>query len=128
MDILIENVDWIAVIVGTVIAFGAGAIWYSQKVFGRKWAEGVGLSMDGDAGSMGMAMVAQAVATFLLAWVVGVIETSGSFVLAILVAVTIASLMKAGGLFIKKSRYAIAVDSGFVLVMVLIMIGVHMVL
>ncbi len=37
------NVNWLAVIVGAVAAFGAGWLWYSDMMFGQKWREGIGV-------------------------------------------------------------------------------------
>ena len=47
MESLMMDVNWLAVGVGTVIAFMLGAAWYSPKMFGKKWAEGVGLELTG---------------------------------------------------------------------------------
>ena len=46
MPELTDNVNWLAVIIGFVLAFALGWLWYSPKLFGRKWAEGVGLDHD----------------------------------------------------------------------------------
>ena len=116
------GVNWTAVIAGAVVAYMLGWLWYSEKMFAVKWREGIKLSPD-DNSSMLPAMVAQAVGTFLLAWVVGITETTNNIGLAILIELTIAVLMKAGGLFSQKSRYAIMVDSGYVLAMVAVMIA-----
>lgn len=128
METLIQDVNWLAVVVGAVVAFAVGGLWYSKKLFGTKWAESVGINTDDGSGSMGMAMLTQATGTFLLAWVIGVTQTTGSLMLAVLIAVTISVLMKAGGLFTQRSTYAIAVDSSYVLVMAAVMIAAHMVL
>ncbi len=63
-------------------------------------------------------MLAQAVGTFLLAWVIGITATTDSLALAILIALTIAALVKANGFFTQKSKYAIMMESGYILVMV----------
>lgn len=118
------GVDWTAVVAGAVAAYLLGWLWYSEKMFGKKWAEGVGLVMTGS-GGMGMAMVAQAVGTFLLAWVVGVLAVNDSLSLTILIAITIAVLIKAGGIWSQKSRYAIMVESTYVLAMVVVMVVAH---
>jgi hypothetical protein len=49
-----------------------GWLWYSPKLFGEKWAKGIGVEL-GNATQMPMAaMIWQAGGTFLLSWVVGV--------------------------------------------------------
>ena len=123
MEELTTNVNWIAVIVGAVVAFFLGWIWYSPKVFGRKWAEGVGIDLDTECDKMPVAaMVTQAIATLLLAWVVGVTAAHNALFTMILITVTIVLLMIAGGFFTKKSGSAIFTEAGFVVAMVVVMI------
>ena len=123
MEELTTNVNWIAVIVGAVAAFLLGWIWYSPKVFGTKWAEGVGIDMNDTTCKMPVAaMVAQAIATLLLAWVVGVTAAHNALMTMILITVTIVLLMIAGGLFSQKSTYAIFTEAGFLVAMVVVMI------
>ncbi|MGI9305436.1 MAG: DUF1761 domain-containing protein [Gammaproteobacteria bacterium] len=116
------NVNWLAVIVGAVVAFVLGWAWYSPKLFGKKWAEGVGLSLEGASGPPMAAMVTQAIGTLLLAWVVGVTAANDALMTIILIVLTIVFLIVAAGLFSKKSRYAIATEAGFVVAMAAIMI------
>jgi hypothetical protein len=117
-----DNVNWIAVIVGAVVAFLLGWLWYSPKLFGTKWAEGAGVKID-SAQSMPMAaMLVQAIATFLLAWVVGVTAAADQLLFVILIILTIGFLFVAGGLFSQKSRYTITTEVGFVAAMAVIMI------
>ncbi len=125
MTEITANVNWLAVGVGTIIAFIVGAFWFSPKVFGAKWLEGVGMKMEPNA-SMPMApMIAQFIGTFLLAWVVGVTAVSEALFTIILIAITIMVLVIANGLFIKKSNYAITIEAGFIAAMVAIMIVVQ---
>ena len=128
MTDITANVNWLAVGVGTVLAFALGGLWYSPKLFGTKWAEGAGVSIGANDGQPKAALVTQLIATFLLAWVVGVTAANDALVTIILVTVTIAALMAAGGMFARKSRYAIVTEAGFVVVMVVIMILIHAVL
>ena len=72
MQEITANVNWLAVIIGAVLSFLLGWLWYSPLLFGRKWAEGVGVPL-GSASQMPVgAMVAQIVGIFLLAWLFGV--------------------------------------------------------
>jgi hypothetical protein len=34
------GVNWPAVLLGTVLAFGLGMIWFSPRMFGKIWSEG----------------------------------------------------------------------------------------
>lgn len=122
------NINWLAVVVGAVIAYLVGWIWYSPKVFGDKWMEGVGISVEGETKPPLAPMIMQLIATFLLSWVVGVTATHNAFYTIILIIVTIVALVIAGGLFCQKSCYAIGVESGYIVVMAAIMIITQMIL
>ena len=91
-------------------------------IIGVKWAEGVGVSIDDSSGPSGFAMAAQAIGTFLLAWVVGVTAAADALLTIILIVLTLVVLMVAGGKFSQKSGYAIVTETGFVVVMAAIMI------
>ena len=125
MEELLVDVNWVAVLAGAVAAFIVGWLWYSPKLFGTKWAQGSGVNINDDSGPMMPAMIAQAVGTFLLAWVIGITATTDSLSFAILITLTIAVLVKAGGLFSQKSHYAVRVDAGYIIVMVVVMIIAH---
>jgi len=124
MEEIIANVNWIAVIVGAVAAYGLGMLWYSPKMFGAKWMAGAGVSPDSK-GPVRHAMVAQAVGTLLLAWVIGITAATDSILIAILIAITISVLIKANGLFGQKGKAAIMVEAGYVIAMVAVMIVAH---
>lgn len=124
MDTLLLEVNWLALIVGAVAAFGLGWAWYSDMLFGERWREGIGISPD-DTSSMMWAMAAQAFGTFFLAWVIAVAETFGSLQLVILLALTIGTIIKANGLFTQKSHYAIGVEVGYIWLMVIVMVLTH---
>jgi Protein of unknown function (DUF1761) len=125
MTEITANVNWLAVGVGTIISFIVGALWFSPKVFGTKWLEGVGVKIEPNASMPMAAMIVQFIGTFLLAWVVGVTAVSEALFTIILIAITIMALVIANGLFIKKSNYAITVEAGFIAAMVVIMIVVQ---
>lgn len=42
----LAGINWLAVVVSTVIAFAVGAFWYSKTMFGSIWLEEVGLTDD----------------------------------------------------------------------------------
>ena len=115
------NVNWLAVIVGWVLAFLLGWLWYSPKLFGEKWAQGVGVEL-GSADKMPMgAMISQAVGLFLLAWVVGITAASNALLTFILIVAAIAVLMASGGLFAGKSTYAIRTEAGYLVAAAVVM-------
>jgi hypothetical protein len=121
MEELFVHINWTAVIIGAIAAYALGALWYSPKMFGAKWAKAVGISMDKKS-MPPYPMIVQGIGTFLLAWVIGITERTGALYTAILVAITIAALIKANGLWSNKKIYAIKVEAGFILAMVLVMI------
>ncbi|MGR3290044.1 MAG: DUF1761 family protein, partial [Paracoccaceae bacterium] len=102
MQELTANVSWMAVIVGAVVAFVVGALWYSPKLFGTKWAEDVGIEL-GSASEMPMgAMAGQAIGLLLMSWFVGVTAGNNALLTVILATVAFTVLQYASGLFSKK--------------------------
>ena len=106
MEQLIIDVNWIAVVTGAIVAYALGALWYSEKLFAKKWKAGIGTPAVANMPMM-PGMFTQAVWTFLLSWVIGITETTNSIGLAILIGLTIAILIKANGFFAGKTKYAI---------------------
>ena len=125
MDEIVLNVNWVAVIVGTVVSFLLGWLWFSPKLFGVRWAEGVGVSLDKASAMPVGAMAAQATGMFLYAWVVGVTAKNEALLTIILIMLALVFLTAAGGRFSQKSNYAIATESGFVVAMTIVMIIVQ---
>ena len=121
MNELTENVNWLAVIVGASVAYLLGWLWYSPKLFGTKWAQGVDIDISGDE-MPAMAMTVQAVGTFLLAWIVGITAGNNALLTIMLVAITLMTLMAASGLYCKKSKASILIEVGYVFTMVVVMI------
>lgn len=39
---MLGQLNWLAIIVGTVIYFGLGALWYAPPVLGRAWQRSIG--------------------------------------------------------------------------------------
>ena len=128
MSEITADVNWLAMIVGAVVAFLMGWAWYSPKLFGKKWAEGVGLSLDDPVKPPAMAMIFQALGTLGLAWVVAVTAKTDALMTIILIVITFVLIQISGGFFIKKSGYAIATDAGYIVAMAVIMFAAHVIL
>ena len=123
MNEIILNINWLAVVVGAIVSYLLGWLWYSPKMFGTKWMEGVGVSCDDPSAPPPVApMVTQAIGTFLLAWVVGVTATHTALTTIILITATFIFLLAAAGMFAQKSCYAIGVEVAYIIAMVVIMI------
>ncbi len=119
---LTEGVSWIGVIVSFVVSFMLGWLWYNPKVFGKKWAEGVGLSMS-DCGDMPIfAMTIQALGTFGLAWLFGITAASDKLLTIILILATLILFIVANGKFAQKSNTAVAIEGAFILAMGIVMV------
>ncbi len=116
------NVNWLAVIAGTVVAFLVGWAWYSPKLFGTRWAEGSGVSLNRPDKLPMFAMVTQLAALFLLALVVGVTAVTHALLTAILAILAVATFTASMGGFVRKSSYAITVDFFYIVVAGAIMI------
>ena len=119
---LFQGVSWAGVISGAIGAFLLGWLWYSPKLFGPKWAEGVGVQM-GDANEMPKAaMFFQLLGLFLVSWLVGVTAVSDALLTIILAVVAFSVMGYAGGLFRKNSAYARGADAGYWVASVVVMV------
>lgn len=123
MEEITQGVNWLAVGISTVISFMAGWFWYSPKAFGIKWAEGVGVQLDPDMKPPALPMIVQLLFTFMLSWLIAIMAASNALLLAILMALTVMAGLACSGLWGQKSNYAIAVEIGFIAVMVSIMVA-----
>lgn len=122
MNEVTSDVNWLAVIVGTIVSFLIGWLWYSPMLFGKKWAEGSGVEL-GSASSMPIAaMITQLVSTFLLALLVGITAAQNALGTVILIVLTVTGFVVSVGLFVKKSNFAVMVDGGFIVAMGVVMV------
>lgn len=123
MEELLNGVNWLAVIVGAVAAFLVGWLWYSPKLFGKKWAEGVGVKLDTASKMPVGAMVTQMAGLLLMSWFVGVTAVSSALLTVILATLAFVVLAFSGGSFAQKSAYAKFTDAGYWVVALVIMIA-----
>jgi len=76
--ITLEDVHWLAVALATLSSFAVGALWYSPKVFGTKWAGYTGINMDdGDKDGLVAIMVVTFVAAAITAPTLSTTASSG---------------------------------------------------
>lgn len=128
MNELTEGVNWLAVIIGTVLSFILGWAWYSPLLFVKKWMEGINVKPNPDAKMPASAMIVQLLGTFMLSWLVGITAAHNALATILLIFATIIALIIANGIFVSKSNYAIATEAGFVAAMAVVMIGVQAIL
>jgi uncharacterized protein DUF1761 len=122
MQELTTGVSWSGVIVGAIAAFIVGWLWYSPMLFGKKWAEGLGIEM-GTASEMPMvAMLAQAIGLFLMSWFVGVTAVNNALLTVILATVAFIVLAGSGAMFAKQNAYVRYVNAGYWAVSLVVMI------
>ncbi len=87
----LAGVNWLAVVVSTVIAFAIGGIWYSKALFGGMWLEEVGLTEEAvDEANMPM--------TF-----------GGTFVLQFFAVTALAVLVGAGGTWLSGLKCGLTI-------------------
>jgi len=121
----LDNINWIAVLVGTVVSFLVGWAWYSPLLFGKKWAEGSGVVLASADKMPVFAMTAQLLALLVLAIVIGITAASNALFTAILSILAIALFIASTGSFVHKSTYAIIVDFFYIILAGVVMIAVQ---
>ncbi|MDH3739814.1 MAG: DUF1761 domain-containing protein [Alphaproteobacteria bacterium] len=122
MGELTMGVSWLGVISGAVVSFLLGWLWFSPKLFGTKWATGVGVELaEADKMPVG-ALVSQFIGLLLMSWFVGVTAVNNALLTVILATVAFTVLAYSGGQFTKKSGYARAVEAGYWIGCLVIMI------
>jgi len=119
---LTEGVSWIGVSVGFVLAFMLGMVWYNPKVFGTKWATGVGISLDDGSPFPIAAMVIQLLGTFGLAWLFGITAASNELLTIILILATIILIVVSNGKYARKSNAAVTIEGGYIFAIGVIMV------
>ena len=114
------SINYLAVLVAAVLAFGLGSIWYGKPLFGSAWQREMGLSdEDLQSGNMGMIFGATFVAAFIamlfLAIFMGPDATvaTGALHGAIIAAVFIATSIATHYLFSRKAMKLFLIDAGY---------------
>ncbi len=121
MQTMLSNVNWIAVLAGTVAAFILGMFWFGQ-IFGKAWSAGSHNISPPATLPLG-AMAFQLVGTFLMALAIGATETVQDLPTAVALILGIAALQMGGSMFSQKSTTAALIDGSFVVAMGVVMIA-----
>ena len=122
MGELTNGVSWLGVIAGAVVSFLVGWAWYSEKLFGRRWAEGTGVGLAEAAAMPVGALLSQAVGLLLMSWFVGVTATTNALLTVILATGAFGVLAYSGGMFAQQSAYARNVEAGYLAACLVIMV------
>jgi hypothetical protein len=109
----IELMNWAAVALGTIVAFGLGMIWFSPLMFGKAWATG-SHNIQAPETPPVLAMVIQFAGTVVLALVVGITETNQAIMTAIGAILAVALFVAGMDLFSQKSGKATMIDAGYI--------------
>lgn len=128
MDALAANVNWLGVGLSTIICFMLGALWFSTRLFGQKWGEGIGIKIGPGHKQSVMGLVSQFFGTLLLAWIVGLAVGNGSIASVVLITLAIFFIVIASNLMGEHTLYASLVEGGFVIAMAVIMVMCNLVI
>jgi len=83
MQTAFQNLNWLAIIVAAVSAFGLGAIWYSPLMFVKRWMKETGITEESAKEAnmikiFGLSFLLSLVASFFLAMFIGA-DAGGGF-------------------------------------------------
>ncbi len=121
MQEITTNISWIAVILGAVLSFALGWLWYG-KLFLEPWAKGVGVDPGAPEEMPKFAMFAQLAGLFLLCWFVGVMASMNLLLTTLLAVLAFIMLGMSGSAFRLNSSAARYIDAGYWAVSVVVMI------
>ena len=121
MESEFANLNWTAVLAGTIAAYALGMIWFSPLLFGKGWSKGSHNLQPPEQAPVG-AMVIMFAATLLLALLIGMTETRDMLLTAIVGILACALTVAGMAMFSQKTTYATVVDAGYVVAMGVIMI------
>jgi hypothetical protein len=119
MGEIIQGVNWLAVGAGAVISFVLGFLWYSPLMFGKRWAEGVGV--EAGARPSAAALITQLLGLFLMSWFIGVAAVIDNLAVAILAVAAFSVLFFSAGLFTRKDPFVRNIEVGHWIVSLVVM-------
>ncbi len=123
---LTQDVSWIAVIVGAVLAFLDGWAWYSPIGLGNQWPQGLGIDM-GCKPPVTLMML-QDLGLFLLSWLVAVTSASGALMTLLLGVLAFVVLGFSGESFAGHTPAVRLINSGHWVLAVVVIILTNAVL
>ncbi len=120
-----ESVNWLAIVVATIVTFVIGGIWYHEKVLGTKWMHAVGLKKkDLENANMGKVFGTSFVLAFVtsvfLAIFADVLQIGtafdGALFGAVIGAVFVATSLGTQYVFAQRSFDLFAIDASYVII------------
>lgn len=76
---LLQEINYLAVLVATLAAFVLGAIWYSPAVAGKAWMKELGIKPDKEKKGLGAAMAKSFLVTFIMATTLALFAPNGAY-------------------------------------------------
>jgi hypothetical protein len=122
MGEIVQGVNWPGVAIGAIAAFALGWLWYSPLMFGKKWAEGVGVELAAASDMPVPAMATQFLGLFLMSWFVGVTAVANHLATAVLATIAFAILFFSAALFTRKDPFVRNVEVGHWIASLVVMI------
>ena len=123
---LTQDINWIAVATGTVLAFVAGWVWYSPLLFGDRWADGLDINMANKVPIVPMGL--QVIGLFLLSWFVCVTAAGEALLTLILGALAFLLLGFSGETFAGHPPAVRLINAGYWVLALVVMILVNAVI
>ena len=125
----LARINWVTVLIATVVGFGIGAIWFQMKVFGNAWMTDLGKTRADFKGSparaMGLSFVTTLLSAFALAWLIrltGAMSLMGGLKVGLLVGLGfIATSYWSDSLFAETKPRLVAITAGHRIVMFAVM-------
>lgn len=124
----LSPVNWIAVVVATIVSFGLGGLWYSNRFFGKRWLQEIGLTSESvensnTARTFVTSIVLQFIAATALAVVLGAnSDWQSGLHLGLIVGVCwVATSYGTTYLFEQRTRCIFLINAGYYVVLFAIM-------
>lgn len=123
LHLLFSEVNWLAVIICTVLSFALGALWHSKLLFGKAWAEDSKTPYNSEnhgnpAIIFGLSAVLHLIAITGLAMLVGSRSTAvEGFVAGLFISITlVATSIGVTYIFVGRTLRLFLIDAGFYVV------------
>lgn len=121
MSELTSGMNWSAVVAGAVVAFLAGWLWYSPRLFGERWARAANVSYDDSPPVAAMAMHFGGMV--LLSWFVGIMAQAQMLATTVLLMIAGAILGYATDGYLKIGTEGKLINAGYWIVTIVIMVA-----
>ncbi len=132
-----QSINWLSVLLASLVPIALGFIWYHEKVFGKAWMDSLGMTRE-DAKKTNMALVFTTtfILSVLIAWYLlydvdgpgqeGTFDSFGhgalhGFLLGFLVA---APVLMINGVFERKKWKILLINSGYWILSLVLMGGI----